>query len=169
MNRNTERGNVLWFILIAIALLGALTMMLSRSGSSVDQSADVEQNRIKSGQILRYAKGIESTIEQMKLRGISENLLSFQNATTTVNYTNAACTSNDCKIFDGAGGGQAYQAPPKGSNDGSEWIFTSANNVGTTAGPVVTTAAGSGNDLIMLLPKANDSMCKQISIAKVCT
>jgi type II secretory pathway pseudopilin PulG len=169
MNRHSERGNALWFILLAIVLLGALTMLLSRSGSSVDQNADVEQMRIKASQVMRYAKSIQSAVEQMKLNGVSENGISFQNSTTTTNYTNTSCDDDtdqnypDCRVFDVGGAGLVYMPPPPGTNGGAEWIFTGENNVGTTAKPIGTTAAGSGNDLIMLLPGANNALCLQIN------
>jgi hypothetical protein len=167
MNRNSERGpekgNVLWFILVGIVLLGALTMLLSRSGSTVDQSADVEQLRVRSAQILRYAKGIETAIDQMKIRGIAENDISFQNTITATDYTNANCTNSDCRVFDAGGGGMTYTPAPKGANDGSEWIFTAQNNVGTAANPIGTHNGGTGNDLIMLLPNANEALCLQIN------
>lgn len=160
---SSERGNVLWFILLSVVLLGAITMVLSRSGNTVDQTGDVEQMRIKAGQIIRYGKSIEAAIQDMRLRGISENDISFENTVTATNYTNANCTNADCKVFDVAGAGIAYQDPPTGFNDGSEWLFTGANNIGTTAGPVGTTAARSGNDILMLMPGANIALCKQIN------
>ena len=126
-----ERGNVLWFILIAVALLGAITMVLSRGGSSVDQAGDIENRRVQSTQILRYTKSIEAAIQEMKLRGVSENDISFENAETAVDYTNANCTVTDCRLFDVGGAGLNYRDFPS-ANDGSEWIFTGANNVGTT-------------------------------------
>ncbi len=161
-NRINERGNVLWFILIAIVLLGVLTGILSRGGSSVDQSGDFEKARIQASQILRYTKSFETAIQQMQLRGVSESDISFQNPTTAVDYTNANCALDDCMIFD-IGGGLTYRDPPAGANDGSEWIFTAANNVGTTADPVGTTAATTGNDIIMLMPNADTSLCIQIN------
>ncbi len=163
MNRSQEKGNALWFILIAVVLLALLTGILSRSGSSVDQSGDVEQLRIKAGQIFRTVKGIEAAIQQMKLRGLSENDISFENTVTAVDYTNANCTVSKCKIFDSAGGGQTYRDPPSSTNDGSEWIFTGAKNVGTAADPVGTTAAASGNDLLILLPAIRQNLCEQIN------
>lgn len=167
-SRTSQHGNALWFILVAIVLLAALTVLLSRSGSNVDQSGDVEQQRIKASQILRWAKGIESAIEQMKLRGISERDISFENTVTAQDYSNALCDAhadpNECKIFATGGGGQNYLNPPSGSAaTGSEWIFTGANNVGTTAYPIGTTAAGTGNDLVLLLPNANAALCAQIN------
>ncbi len=138
-------------------------MLLSRSGSDVSQSGDVEQLRIRASQLTRYAQGLQSAIDQMKMRGISESDISFQNAITAANYTNAACAVSDCKVFDVGGGGQEYRAPPEGVNDGSEWIFTGANNVGTATNPVGTTAAGTGNDLVMLLPNMKADLCIQIN------
>jgi len=165
---NNQSGNALWFILVAIVLLGALTVLLSRSGTSVNQSGDVEQARIRAGQIMRYAKGLESAIDQMKMRGISENAISFENDDTAQDYTNPSCNLDtngdpmiDCKVFANGGGGQTYNKPPTGTNDGSEWIFTAANNVGTIDYPIGTTTARSGNDIIMLLPNANIDMCIQ--------
>lgn len=161
--RHPQSGNALWFILIAIVLLGALTMLLSRSGDSVTQSGDVERMRILSSQMMRYAQGLQAAIDQMTMRGVSESDISFQNSVTTVNYTNAACTVSDCKLFDAGGGGQEYRAPPAGANDGSEWIFTGANNVGTAANAIGSTAAGTGNDLVMLLPNVKSDLCVQIN------
>ena len=168
MKENTQKGNALFFILIAVVLLGLLTMVLSRGGSKVEQSGDFERNRILAGQILRYAKSIETAVQEMKFRDISENDISFENPDTATDYTNANCDAAGdrsypgCLLFDVEGAGLTYRNFPN-ANDGSDWIFTGANNVGTTAGPIGSTADGTGNDIIMLLPNANDSLCIQIN------
>lgn len=162
MNQN-ESGNALWFILVAVVLLAALTIVLTRSGGNVTQNADSERQRVLASQLTKYAQGIGNAIEQMRLRGVSESVISFQNPTTVTDYTNASCSDPGCKVFDSGGGGQVYRPAPSDANDGSEWIFTGANNVGTTALPVGTTAAGTGNDLLMLLPNASAAMCAQIN------
>ena len=165
---NSENGNALWFILIAVVLLGLLTMILSRSGTTVDQTGDYEQQRIKSGQIMRYAKSIETAIQEMQLRNISENDISFQNSDTVTDYTNDNCNDvNDrsypgCLIFNVEGAGLTYRNFPE-ANDGSDWIFTAANNVGTEDNPIGTTAEITGNDIVMLLPNVNQSLCIQIN------
>ncbi len=160
--RSTESGNVIWIILVAIVLLGVLTAILSRSGSSVDQSGDFEKIRVRATQIMRYTKSLESAVQQMQMRGVSESDISFQNPSTATDYTNANCSVDDCKVFS-TGGGLTYQDPPASANDGSEWIFTGANNAGTAAGPAGTTAAGVGNDIIMLMPNASTELCLQIN------
>lgn len=161
-----ESGNVLWFILIAIVLVGLLTALISRGTSSVGQSGDVEQMRIMAGQILQTAKGYESAVQNMKLNGISESDISFQTADITgTDYTNAKCTKIECRIFESGGAGMTYTAPPPAAvtDATTKWIFSGANNVGSTAGPVGTTAAGTGNDLLMLLPNLTEGVCKQIN------
>ncbi len=161
---NAQNGNALWFILVAIVLLAGLTVVLTRGGSSVTQSGDVEQLRIAGSQLLRYAKGIESAIDQMKMRGISESQFSFEHDNPVV-YLNASCTVDDCKIFSVSGGGATYKnAPSNAISAGTgAWIFTAANNVGTTANPVGTTAAMTGNDIIMLMPSMREDLCIQIN------
>ncbi len=159
---NPQSGNVLWFILIAVALLAALTMVISRSGSTVDQSGDVEQQRVKISQMLRYAKSLEAGVQQTRLRGVSENDMSFwhdsngdniENATDT--YFNANCTVTDCHLFDVGGAGLTYSAPPSGISSATDWVFNGTNDildVGTTA-----------PDLILILPQISTSICAQIN------
>ncbi len=152
----------MWFILIAVALLAALTMILTRSGSTVDQSGDFEQQRVKISQMLRYAKSIEAGVQEMRLRGISENDMSFwhdsnnddtEDASDT--YFNANCTITDCHLFDVGGAGLTYSPAPNGLGGSTDWIFNATNdvlNIGTTA-----------PDLILILPEIRSSMCAQIN------
>lgn len=169
--RKSESGNVLWFILIALVLIGLLTALLSRSGTSVDQTGDVEQQRIKINQMMRYLKGLESTIQQMKLRGISENEISFYrdlnndgNDNTSPDageFYNSNCTSNDCLVFHVDGGGLTAQDPPVGINDGSDWIYTArlrVDNIGTTVG-----GSAASSELLVMLQNVTPQMCVQIN------
>ena len=159
----TQQGNALWFILIAVALLAALTMVLSRGGSTVDQSGDFEQRQVKVSQMLRYAKSIEAAVQEMRLRGVSENDISFWHDSNgdntednTDTYYNINCDGlTDCKLFDVGGAGLTYIQPPQGVSDASDWIFNATNdviNVGTTA-----------PDLVIMLPQMRTSICDQIN------
>ena len=113
---NTERGNALFFILIAVALLAALTMVISRSGSSVDQSGDFERNNIQASKVLRYAKSIETGIQDLLLRGCSENEISFWHDSDgdgdedgDDDYYNAnSPTDHSCHVFDTSGAGLTW-------------------------------------------------------------
>ena len=143
-------------------------MVLSRSGSNVEQSGNFERNSVTAGQIMRYAQSISSAVQEIQLRNISANDISFENNQTATDYTNANCDDDadrsfpSCMLFDVEGAGLTYRNFPS-SNDGSDWIFTGANNVGTAAAPVGTTGAVTGNDLIMLLPNVSNGLCIQIN------
>jgi len=166
--RQNEQGGVLWFILISVALIGILTAMLNRSGSSVDQAGNIEQMNIRISKVLRFAKSIESAVQNMKLNGISENDISFENSVTVEDYTNTGCDAAadqpwpSCLVFDERGAGLVYQKFSD-LNDGSDWIFTGAINVGNADNPVGTYGSAVGNDLVMLLPNVSLSFCKQLN------
>ena len=159
---NPQSGNVLWFILLAVALLAALTIVIGRSSSTVDQSGDVEQQTVKASQMLRYAKSIEAAVQEMRLRDVSENDISLWhdsdgNGTEDAsddNY-NPGCTQTTCKIFNAGGAGLTYTPPPTGVSGSTDWLFVATNDV---------TGVGTTNtDLILILPDMRPSVCAHIN------
>jgi hypothetical protein len=167
--KNATSGNALWFVLLGLFLLGALTVFLSRSGGSVDQSGDVEQLRIMSSEIFRSATGIEEAIRQMQSRGVSENDISFDGGPS--GYPD--CGADDCKIFKSAGGGQTYKPPREIWLDSaaaaeslySTWFIPShvcVESVPSGSG-CNTDGSGSSEDLVLILPWIRADLCKQIN------
>lgn len=156
----SERGNVLFFLLLAIMLLGAITLVLSRGGSSTEETGSVERGRILASELLRFARSVDSGVQQLKF-SVSENDLSFENSLNSASHPNDNCTTNNCKIFhvDGAGL-QMLSPPPKAVSDpNAEWSFTGANAVGTSADPIGSTA----NDLIIYLTDIRQYVCTEIN------
>lgn len=173
MRAAAATGNALWFILLGVFLLGLLTMMLARSGSSVDQSGDFEQNRIQIGEILGWAKGMQQAAQTMQSAGVSENDLSFEGIP---GHATASCAADSCKIFKTAGGAQIYKEPRAVWLDAGEsasplygqW-FVPANvcvdAVPPDAGNCEADAAASTEDLVLLLPWVRADLCRQINDA----
>lgn len=171
MNKTqSQRGNVLWFIMIGVALLAAITMVLSRSGSSVDQAGNYEQNSVKASQILRYVRGLEAGIERLKqVNGCSENDISFENNISS-GYTNSnSPTDNSCHLFEIEGAGLSWQNLPDGIFD-SQWesgnahykipFFTGmfeVRNVGQDC------SAAACSDLTFIVSDLKLSMCEHIN------
>lgn len=118
---NSQSGNILIIILIAIALLASLTALLTRSGSSTNETGDYESRVILATEILRYAKGAEIAVQSLLSRGCSENQISFWhdsdgNGTEDVSdaYFNSNAPANkSCHVFDVAGGGLDYKLIPE--------------------------------------------------------
>ncbi len=102
------RGNALLFVLMAVALLGILTAVISRTSTSVEQTGNVEQARVKAAALLRYTQGLEVAIQQMVTNGgTSESVLEF--AALGEGYDNPNCAEEKCDPFKLGGGGMAYR------------------------------------------------------------
>lgn len=156
-----ESGNALWFILLAIALLAALTITITRGSDTSEQSGDVERQRVLASDTLRYAKSVEQAVEQMRQRGTSESDISFENGFVG-GYANGNCGSNDCKVFHVEGGGIAFRSA-NSLVSGDSWLFTGANSV-AGAGEDGTGATSSfDNELIMMLPDISAAVCGRIN------
>lgn len=159
--RADESGNVLWFILLAVALLAVLTATISRSTDTSEQSGNVERFRIQASDIMRYSASMRETIDSMRLRGVAENAVSFENDFTSADYTNGTCL--DCLVFGSAGGGAYYKTPSadwldstsEGSARYREWEFSGTNNV-----PSISSA---NPELIMSLGYLRQGLCIQIN------
>lgn len=176
---NPEKGSALWFILIAVVLLGLLSMILSRGGSSSDQTGNFEQLRVQASEIIRYAKSIEAAVQEMQFRNISESDISFENATSTTDYTNSNCdTSADrsypgCLIFNVEGAGLTYKTPNTkwlASANSAEtyygdWLFTGDICIpGVEEGSDSSCNAATANmELMIILPYISQTLCNHIN------
>jgi len=166
----TESGNALWFILLAIALLTALTMTISKSSDSTEQSGSIERNRVLASEVLRYARSIELAVNQMRGRGISRDDISFEDPANDTAHVNGNCGSDDCKIFAGDGGGIEYIKPRDSWLDFStyaansyfqDWHATGANVV-EGLGNLAMNNAGNAEFLIWV-GFLKDGVCQEIN------
>lgn len=133
-----QNGNALWFILLAVALIAALTATITGSSDTTEQGGNIEQLRIQASEILRFTKGVETAVTQLRMQGgAGENDISYQNDETGTTYANSNCSGDGCMIFDSSGAGIGYKIPPPGwFNRGSSgedgygtWEFAATNNV----------------------------------------
>lgn len=141
----SQSGNVLVFILIAIILIGLLTVSLTRSSNTTNDTGSYEQNQIAAAEILRYAKSIEVGVQNLLARGCGENELSFWhdsdgNGTEDASddyYNPTAPTDQSCHLFQPAGMGLTYAPPHEDWLDTAEsaetgygdWFFTIQANI----------------------------------------
>ncbi|MFP4464277.1 MAG: hypothetical protein ACLFP8_03525 [Alphaproteobacteria bacterium] len=155
-----QAGNALWFILLAVALFGALTATLSRNTSTVNQTGGVEQARIRAASILKYTTAIQTAMQRMLLEGISENELSFEEIGE--DYKNTSCTDQTCKIFNVSGGSIPFRtlASVTGEDTQEEWIV-SAQNTLYMAGCDDSNSACT--DLLLIAPDISRTLCLQIN------
>ena len=72
-NRDSERGNVLFLILIAVALFAALSYAVTQSSRSGGGDAGKETNLVNSAQLTQYPAGIRTAIVRMIVGGTAKH------------------------------------------------------------------------------------------------
>lgn len=157
-----ESGNVIFIILIAIALLAALTFTVSKGNQGGHQTVIKDQAKLFASEISEYSQNIANAVAQLRLRGCSENQISFEN-NTVAGYENVP-TNTSCQVFHADGGSvnwQDIQAAVQDSSNSSEWMFTGdtrIKDIGTTK----TNALSS--ELMVILMGLTDSVCEQLNV-----
>lgn len=107
-----DNGNVLFLILIAVALFAALSYAVTNSTRSGGGNAGREKAGLAAAQIVQYGSAIETAIMRMRLsNGCSENDISFETPLTDYEFEHTPPVADKCKLFSPAGGGVAYQTP----------------------------------------------------------
>lgn len=174
-NYKKESGNILVLILVAIALLAALSMMFLRTSQSTSDTAEYERASVVASEILRYAAGIENAVRQLRLRGCGENQISFwhdsdengiENSSDDY-YNSGAPTDHSCHIFEPEGAGIEFQSPKANwiNNDlsASEGFGTIQFTRNMAIRDIGKNSNHTGMDLILWIPYLNQDICAQIN------
>lgn len=156
-------GNVLVIILVAIALLAALTMTIMRSDVTDADSVAPEQAKIIASQVMGQARTLEQAVSTLISKGCSEQEINFEN-TVVAGYTNAdAPVDHTCDLFVRAGAGLSWPTPPKNANDESPWRMMAGNAVDGVTRTDDGACASGCIDLMAVLPNVGINVCKQLN------
>ncbi|NCC21537.1 MAG: hypothetical protein EOM26_03635 [Alphaproteobacteria bacterium] len=156
-SRQHEGGNVLFLILIAVALFAALSYAVTQSSRSGAGTADGETALVNSAQITQYPAAVRTSIVRMIIGGVDVTELEFDPPP----YTDSTAGR---RVFHPADGGATYvTAPPDVMHDGQQgtWVFSSSFqivDIGTTGDGDAT-----ANDIIAFLPGVARSVCQKIN------
>ncbi len=112
MKSNAESGNVLFIILIAIALFAALSFAVSNIMRSGNAEAISEQRAsILADEILAQIRDIRQTVLNLRISNGCEDIdISFENP-TVAGYEHTPVADDKCKVFHPSGGGLNYIVP----------------------------------------------------------
>jgi hypothetical protein len=150
----SQRGNVLFMILIAVVLIGLLTAALQSGNNTESAQIDDETLAIRISEVGRTGAELERAVQYVLQNGTSETDIRFSHVDAPSAYADSLAPVS-AQIFNKSGGGAAYPAPPPGINDGSKWEF-----YGGTAIPGMGTSAP---DLVAVLPNVTDSFCSALN------
>lgn len=154
--KNCQRGNVLFLILIAVALFAALSYAVTSSMRSSGGSADSETNLINSAQITQYPASIATAILRMVSTGTSLDEIRF-NTPSEFDDLDAPTIG----VFHPTGGGATYiTAPPDIMVSGTPgtWYFNGDLEI-----PDIALAGAGGNDIIAYLVGIKQAICLKIN------
>ncbi|MCB1782714.1 MAG: hypothetical protein KDI13_01845 [Alphaproteobacteria bacterium] len=153
--RHRESGNIIFMILLAIVLIGALTAALHGS-SQTSNNIDRETLIIRVSEVKRYASELERGVAYIIQGGHSEADIRFASPDADADYGDLSSdTDKTDQVFDSSGGAARYRLPPDGVNDGSKWEF-----YGQTALPNVGTDAA---ELVAVLPNVTSDFCTVVN------
>ena len=157
-----DSGNVLFLILIGVALFAALQYAMSR-GSQVNMTGDKERNSLAADQIIRYGMELQQAVEMIMANGYSENELSFEHVDLNAGYANSNA-ADATEIFSIAGGGATYQSPKTSwQTSAAEWFFTGQSCV-PQLGDYDDDCVNNGNpELVAFLPNVTQGICAMIN------
>lgn len=107
------RGNVLFLILLAVALFAALSYAVTQSSRSGGNDISKENIRLAFAEVQQFETSIISAIQRLRLsNGCTLNQISFDNDVQSYLNSNAP-DDNSCHIFHPSGGNIAYRDPPE--------------------------------------------------------
>lgn len=166
-NRQGEQGNVLFLILIAVALFAALSYAVTQSTRSGGGDASDEGNLVNSAQITQYPASVRTSIVRMVIGGADVATLEFNAPSDFGNCTEVNGVQIRC-VFHPDGGGATHQNAPgeimtSGTSGG--WRFNAENEInliGRTSDTEDSPGADTA-DLIAFLPGVTNGICERIN------
>ncbi len=136
-DRTSEKGNVLFLILIAVALFAALSYAVTQSTRSGGGDASKETNLVNAAGITQYPASVKTAITRMVVSNATDpDSLLFNPPSTFSAFTTTYPATNG--VFHPTGGGATYADAPASvmqSNGAGTWHFNGENqftNIGTS-------------------------------------
>lgn len=157
IQRQGESGNLLFMILLAIVLIGALTAAIQSTGQQEGTHIDRETLIIRASEVQRYASELErAVLFIVQQNGKSEADIRFAHPDANADYGDLSADADPTdQVFHRDGGAATYRTPPADINDGSAWEFYA----GTNLPEVGSTKA----DLVAVLPNVTQAFCEKIN------
>ncbi len=172
MNKESQNGNAIILILLAVGLFAALGYAFTNTSRTSTVFLSDETAKSYANQIIAYGSDVQSAVKRLQLRGCGDNEISFEN-NIAAGYTNPnAPSDNSCHVYDVAGGGLTYQAPSPQYGAGTEWVATGRGifygvRSNDLIAPGDETIAGvdliEGADLSITLHDVENNICLQIN------
>ena len=170
------QGNVIFIILIAVALFGALSFAVTDTLQGSNTSRITKQAaKASAAAVIKYATDIEQAVTRLQMVNFcSDEQISFENSLFKRNngtvfqpdgHNPNAPADNSCDVFHGNGGAVPLGLAPKeviDSSTPSSDSFASHRNV-MLVNPSIINVGSSENELALIVPHMNPDVCRAIN------
>ena len=165
--RNDERGAVLFYVLLAVGLLAALSYAVLQTTRGGVNNLTGQQIRLHASEIINYSNAIANAVGEIRISGTPETSLCFDDPSWPggIDYSHGGCSDNDNKIFHIQGGGIIWQEAASDAMDASAtpdnlWRISGSDHV-TDIGHCADSADCA--ELLLTVDELNKSVCEQIN------
>jgi len=159
-----QKGNVLFLILIAVALFAALSYAVTQSSRS-GGDASKETNVINTASLTQYPNSVRTSVLRLIIAGIAPEDIFFNKPTE---YSGAGFTyfvSRETRgVFHPTGGGASYQQVPSNLTSAGaalDWKFNVDFEIPLLG--LSTASNYGGNDLIAFADGVTQSVCDRVN------
>src|SRR5690606_535896 len=102
----TERGNILFLILLAVILFAALSYAVTSSMRGGGKDASEESLQLAASDMLQWLASLDAAVMRMHLGGgyayedisFRYERLNYDGGTVPAAFNNSRCTTNTCRI-----------------------------------------------------------------------
>lgn len=161
-DRTHESGNVLVYVLIAVALLASLAFVITQGGQGGMKDLSADRDRLLATEILDYSDSVAKAVSILRLRGVGFDQISFAHPRLSATYGTYG-TETAYELFNPEGGGIIFQSPNPQSMVGGagDYMFVADNEifgVGTNGDGVLS------NEMMLVLRDIRMEVCQQINV-----
>lgn len=163
---NKEKGNVLFVILVAVALFALLSFVITKDNAGSDKMKNDDKDSLYASEIIAYGNSVKLVIEQMRtLKGISDNneegngvLFSARDANSDYGDPD---TQPSTEVFNINGGKIEYQQPmPAACNKKDDCVYEFSGQYN-----IPDIGDNTKAELSMIVVGLTESVCIQINRA----
>jgi hypothetical protein len=156
-----QRGNVLFLILIAVALFAALSYAVTQSSRS-GGDASKETNVVNTASLTQYPNSVRTAVLRMIIAGIDPEDLQFNHPDQFDTGVNGAFIPSRGVFYPDAGGATYQQIPENLTSGGMpiDWTFTLDYEI-----PILGISAPgpTGNEVIAFADGITQSVCDRVN------
>lgn len=149
---HAQKGNVLFLILIAVALFAALSYAVTSSSKGGGSGISKDKANISAAEIAQYGASLEQAITRMQVVGnCAENQISFENPIESGYVNPNAPADKRCHVFDPSGGGLSWRSDFGGFEPALPPIFSSYHRIWDINGSAIGGSTSLDNELALFV------------------